>query len=77
MYLEMPYWIIINLPNNQELITWTSITGEDPVPLSYFFRNYNQMPKIEQMALDMTYGKVLDIGCGSGCHGIYLQNEKS
>ena len=63
-------------PNSQELITWTSITGEDPVPLSYFFRTYNQMPKIEQMALDMTYGNVLDIGCGSGCHGIYLQNER-
>ena len=41
-------------PNSQELITWTSITGEDPVPLSYFFKTYNQMPKIEQMALDMT-----------------------
>lgn len=24
----------------------------------------------------MAYGKVLDIGCGTACHGLYLQNEK-
>ena len=61
---------------NQELITWTSLTEEDPVPLSYFFRGFEKMPTIEKKALQLASGKVLDIGCGSGSHSLYLQNEK-
>ena len=34
------------------------------------------MPKLEQHALELTKGRTLDIGCGSGCHSLYLQNEK-
>ena len=63
-------------PGEQQLITWTSLTEEDPVPLSYFFRNYKEMPAIEQKALALSYWKVLDIGCGTGSHSLYLQNEK-
>ena len=63
-------------PGEQQLITWTSLTEEDPVPLAYFFRNYQEMPAIEQKALALSKGKVLDIGCGSGSHCLYLQNEK-
>ena len=63
-------------PGKQELITWTSLTEDDPVPLSYFFREYSAMPKIEQKALELSRGKVLDIGCGSGSHSLFLQNEK-
>jgi len=61
---------------DQELITWTNLTEEDPVPLSYFFRTFDQMPTLEKKALELARGKVLDIGCGSGCHSLYLQNEK-
>ena len=63
-------------PGKQRLITWTSLTEEDPVSLSYFFRPYNSMPKIEQKALELAKGKVLDVGCGSGSHSLYLQNTK-
>ena len=63
-------------PGEQQLITWTSLTEEDPVPLAYFFRNYKEMPAIEQKAIALSYGKVLDIGCGTGSHSLYLQNEK-
>ncbi len=69
-------WEYHQSPGHQKLITWTSLTKEDPVPLSYFFRTYDQMPSIEQRALDISHGKILDIGCGAACHGLYLQNER-
>jgi|MEHZ01.5.fsa_nt_MEHZ011561778.1_5 SAM-dependent methyltransferase len=69
-------WNHFNYPKSKELITWTDLTEEDPVPLSYFFRGFMEMPKLEQHALELTKGKTLDIGCGSGCHSLYLQNEK-
>ena len=53
-------------PGDQELITWTSLTDEDHVPISYFFRTFDQMPLLEQKAMEITHGKVLDIGCGGG-----------
>ena len=63
-------------PNNQELITWTSLTAEDPVPIQYFFRTFDQMPLLEQKALEITHGRVLDVGCGAGSHSLHLQNER-
>jgi len=61
---------------NQVLTTWTNLTEEDNVPLSYFFRDFKQMPKLEQKALELAEGKVLDVGCGPGSHSLYLQNNK-
>ena len=63
-------------PRNQKLITWTSLTEEDPVPISYFFRAYEQMPALEQKAMEISCGKILDVGCGTGCHSLYLQNQR-
>lgn len=63
-------------PGKQSLLTWTSLTDEDPVPLAYFFRMFEQMPALEQKALQLTFGEVLDIGCGSGSHSLYLQDTK-
>lgn len=62
--------------NPQDLITETSISEEDEMSVAYLFRNYNTMPELEQKALQMAKGKVLDVGCGAGSHSLYLQNEK-
>jgi SAM-dependent methyltransferase len=69
-------WEYHQSPHRQELITWTSLTEEDTVPLSYFFRDHDQMPVLEQKAIELSKGRVLDIGCGAGSHALYLQNQK-
>ena len=50
-------------------------SDEDEIPLSTLFRSYRDMPKIEQMAIDMAKGKTFDVGAGSGCHSLALQNR--
>ena len=42
---------------------------------SVFFRPYKNMLKYEKIALKNSMGKVLDLGCGAGCHSLYLQNK--
>ncbi|MCP1996947.1 bifunctional 2-polyprenyl-6-hydroxyphenol methylase/3-demethylubiquinol 3-O-methyltransferase UbiG [Flavobacterium sp. HSC-61S13] len=59
-----------NAPEN--LYTETDITEEDEMEVSYLFRDYKAMPKIEQKALDLSSGKILDIGCGAGSHSLEL-----
>lgn len=73
--LGQALWAYHQSPEEQEIITWTHLTEEDPMPVAYFFRNYDEMPPIEQKALQRAYGKVLDIGCGAGSHSLYLQNS--
>jgi len=64
--------------NNQpeDLITETSISEEDQMSVAYLFRNYDEMPKIEQKALQLAKGKILDVGCGAGSHNLTLQNDR-
>ncbi|CAM3753647.1 class I SAM-dependent methyltransferase [Flavobacterium gelidilacus] len=59
----------------EDLITETSISEADEMSVAYLFRNFDEMPKIEQKALELSKGKVLDIGCGSGTHSLYLQEK--
>ena len=59
----------------ENLITSTNISGEDELPLPYLFRSYSEMPKLEQKALTLAKGSVLDVGCGSGSHSLYLQDK--
>jgi SAM-dependent methyltransferase len=63
-----------NLP--EDLITETSISEADEMSVAYLFRSYNEMPKLEQKALQLAKGKILDVGCGSGSHALELQNER-
>lgn len=60
----------------EDLRTETTISEEDILPVSYLFRSFEQMPQLEQTALQLAYGKVLEVGCGAGSHGLYLQNER-
>lgn len=59
----------------EDLITSTNISGDDVLPLPYLFRSFSEMPKLEQKALQLAKGYVLDVGCGSGSHSLYLQEH--
>jgi ubiquinone/menaquinone biosynthesis C-methylase UbiE len=59
------------------LVTETNISEQDEMSVAYLFRSYHEMPKLEQKALQLSNGKILDVGCGAGSHGLYLQNEKN
>lgn len=60
----------------EDLLTETSISEEDIMSVAYLFRSYAEMPKIEQKALQLAKGKVLDVGCGAGSHSLTLQNDR-
>lgn len=60
----------------EDLITETSISEEDEMSVAYLFRSYDEMPELEQKALQLVKGKILDVGCGAGSHSLYLQNER-
>jgi len=59
----------------EDLITETTISEEDEMSVAYLFRSYKEMPSMEQKALQLAKGKILDVGCGAGSHSLYLQNE--
>lgn len=61
----------------EDIITETSISEEDEMSVEYLFRTYNEMPKIEQKALQLAKGKILDVGCGAGSHALSLQNDRN
>lgn len=59
----------------EDLITETNISESDEMSVAYLFRSYKEMPKLEQKALQLSKGKILDIGCGAGSHALYLQEK--
>ncbi|ABQ03520.1 class I SAM-dependent methyltransferase [Flavobacterium johnsoniae] len=61
----------------EDIITETSISEEDEMSVEYLFRSYDEMPKIEQKALQLATGKILDVGCGAGSHSLSLQNDRN
>jgi len=62
--------------NPEDLITETSISEADEMSVAYLFRDYSTMPPIEQKAMELATGSVLDVGCGAGSHSLYLQDMR-
>lgn len=46
---------------------------EDEIPVDTLFRTFYEMPAIEQQALRLATGRILDVGAGAGCHTMALQ----
>ena len=59
----------------EDITTYSSLLEDDVLPLPYMFRSFKEMPELEQKALQLCKGNVLDVGCGAGSHGLYLQEK--
>lgn len=55
------------------LRVFSSQFEEDVIPVKELFRNIQSMPVLERTALQMATGRILDVGAGSGCHALTLQ----
>ena len=53
----------------------SSMFEEDEMPVKHLFRSTREMPMLEQKALQLAKGRVLDIGAGAGCHTLALQEK--
>lgn len=57
------------------LQVFSSQFDEDEIPVRELFRTAKQMPLLERTALQLATGRVLDVGAGSGCHTLSLQEK--
>lgn len=65
----------LNGENKENITVISSIAEDDELPLDYLFRKADQLPELEQKALSLCYGKVLDVGAGSGTHSLILKEK--
>lgn len=56
------------------LRVFSSMFDEDEMPVEDLFRSFEEMPEVEQSAIRQSQGRVLDVGAGSGCHALVLQD---
>ena len=57
-----------------DIIVCSEICEDDIIPIEVLFRNEDEMPELEVLALQNATGKILDVGAGAGTHANYLQN---
>ena len=55
------------------LVVRSSMFDDDEIPVEDLFRSFEDMPHLEQHALELAEGRILDVGAGSGCHSMALQ----
>jgi len=58
-----------------KIVVYDDYGDRDEQPVAYFFRTSRDFPPLEQRALELCRGVVLDAGAGSGCHALALQQR--
>ena len=64
-----------NTSQDENIVVRSDIAADDSIAVSYLFRNEANMPELEQSALKLCKGKILDIGAAAGCHSLVLQEK--
>lgn len=62
--------------NTSKLWIHNQYGSKEEMPVSIYFRQKNEIPFLEKLALDHCTGKILDIGAGAGSHALILQQHK-
>lgn len=57
----------------EKLLLHTSYGDVEEMPVEEFFREPDEFPELEAIALALCDGHILDIGAGAGRHALYLQ----
>lgn len=52
----------------------SSMFDEDEIPVAHLFRSLHEMSPLEQKAISMARGRILDVGAGAGCHSVLLDD---
>lgn len=73
--LELAFFDYLDGNMGNEIIIHSNKADTETVAISYFFRAFNEMPLLEQKALALCTGDILDIGAGAGNHSLYLQHK--
>jgi 2-polyprenyl-3-methyl-5-hydroxy-6-metoxy-1,4-benzoquinol methylase len=48
---------------------------DEPMPISHFFRDPSEFTEVENKAIELCSGRVLDAGAGTGLHSVVLQQK--
>lgn len=60
---------------NKDIVVKSDISDDDVLSSAYLFRTYDEMSVLEQTAIDLAEGKVLDVGAGAGPHSFELKRR--
>ncbi len=61
--------------NPQKLWINNNYGEPEEMPVKIYFRIEKKMPKLEQLAMELCKGTVLDVGAGVGSHSLVLQQK--
>ncbi|NNF01911.1 MAG: class I SAM-dependent methyltransferase [Bacteroidia bacterium] len=56
-----------------QIIICNADFDNDAIYVNYFFRDFVNMPSLEQTAMKYAKGRILDVGAGAGAHSLHLQ----
>ena len=55
------------------LVVHSPMFEDDEIPVETLFRDFDEMPELEKIALEMARGMILDVGAAAGCHSLALK----
>jgi SAM-dependent methyltransferase len=58
-----------------DIIVKADLCDDDIIPIETLFRSFDEMPKLEQKAMQLCKGKILDVGACAGPHSRYLSDS--